>query len=268
MVENFRRNRPAFDIRDLAPVSGRWQSCVCCAGAAVLADADDHSAGARIRPLLGLPLLPRGCQPAVFHAGADDHRHLRRVHPHPVADLFQAGAVRHRDRGPARRIRRSAARALHRAGFFEGACPASTSAAILSSACRRCSGCWNRRSSPACVTRDIYLHPLARAAWVGIFSTALNLLPIGQLDGGHILYSLVGERHKLLSRIFVVGWCRWACFRYPGWSWALVLLDHRTAAPRDLRYHRTGSGPKAPGLAGPGDLLLCFMPTPIGSPAS
>ena len=36
---------------------------------------------------------------------------------------------------------------------------------------------------------DIYLHPVARAAWVGMFATAMNLLPIGQLDGGHILYS-------------------------------------------------------------------------------
>ena len=51
---------------------------------------------------------------------------------------------------------------------------------------------------------NIYLHPVARAAWVGLLSTALNLLPIGQLDGGHILYSFVGDRTKLLSRVFVV----------------------------------------------------------------
>ena len=51
---------------------------------------------------------------------------------------------------------------------------------------------------------DILLHPIARAAWVGILATALNLLPIGQLDGGHILYAFTGRWHKLFSRIFVV----------------------------------------------------------------
>ncbi len=49
-------------------------------------------------------------------------------------------------------------------------------------------------------TADIYLHPVARAAWVGLLATALNLLPIGQLDGGHILYAFLGERTRLLSQ--------------------------------------------------------------------
>ena len=57
---------------------------------------------------------------------------------------------------------------------------------------------------PGVRPEDVYLHPMALAAWVGMLATALNLLPIGQLDGGHILYSVIGERHKLLSRIFVV----------------------------------------------------------------
>jgi membrane-associated protease RseP (regulator of RpoE activity) len=52
---------------------------------------------------------------------------------------------------------------------------------------------------------DIYIHPVARAAWVGLLATALNLLPIGQLDGGHILYACFGERTKYLSRAFVAG---------------------------------------------------------------
>jgi membrane-associated protease RseP (regulator of RpoE activity) len=43
---------------------------------------------------------------------------------------------------------------------------------------------------PGVAASDIYLHPAARAAWVGMLATALNLLPIGQLDGGHIVYAL------------------------------------------------------------------------------
>jgi membrane-associated protease RseP (regulator of RpoE activity) len=55
---------------------------------------------------------------------------------------------------------------------------------------------------PGVSPNDIYLHPIARAAWVGVLATALNLLPIGQLDGGHILYSFLGEKTRILSRIF------------------------------------------------------------------
>jgi len=71
---------------------------------------------------------------------------------------------------------------------------------------------------------DINLHPVARAAWVGLLATALNLLPIGQLDGGHILYAFFGERHKLLSRIFVAALVPIGIFF--SWSWLVwaVLL--------------------------------------------
>src|SRR4029079_19318362 len=56
---------------------------------------------------------------------------------------------------------------------------------------------------PGVPSADIYLHPVARAAWIGLLATAWNLLPIGQLDGGHILYALAGDRHKLISKIFI-----------------------------------------------------------------
>ena len=78
---------------------------------------------------------------------------------------------------------------------------------------------------PGIPASDIYLHPLARAAWVGVLATALNLLPIGQLDGGHILYAFLGERTRLLSRVLVIllipigliysySWLLWAAFLF------------------------------------------------------
>jgi len=86
---------------------------------------------------------------------------------------------------------------------------------------------------PGTATSDLYLHPVARAAWVGLLATALNLLPIGQLDGGHILYSFVGERSKILSRVFVASLAALGAVQlftsvykvgYMWLLWAVVLL--------------------------------------------
>ncbi len=77
---------------------------------------------------------------------------------------------------------------------------------------------------PGVGVNDIYLHPVARAAWVGIFSTALNLLPVGQLDGGHILYALIGEKHRLTSKIFIAALIPLGLFYSWMWlMWAIVL---------------------------------------------
>jgi membrane-associated protease RseP (regulator of RpoE activity) len=67
---------------------------------------------------------------------------------------------------------------------------------------------------------DILLHPVARAAWVGILATALNLLPMGQLDGGHILYAFTGRWHGRLSRLFILVLVAVAVLTRT-WSWLL-----------------------------------------------
>ena len=53
---------------------------------------------------------------------------------------------------------------------------------------------------------DILMHPMAVAAWAGLLSTAMNLLPTGQIDGGHLVYAVFGERaHRLVTRLTLAG---------------------------------------------------------------
>jgi membrane-associated protease RseP (regulator of RpoE activity) len=77
---------------------------------------------------------------------------------------------------------------------------------------------------PGVPRHDIALHPVAWAAWAGLFATALNLIPIGQLDGGHILYSLVGKRQALISRLFAIALFPCGFLWWPWFVWSLVLL--------------------------------------------
>jgi membrane-associated protease RseP (regulator of RpoE activity) len=78
---------------------------------------------------------------------------------------------------------------------------------------------------PGAAAGDIYLHPVARAAWVGLLATALNLLPIGQLDGGHIVYAFLGERTKYLSALVIAVVVALGAFVAWSWLvWALLLL--------------------------------------------
>jgi hypothetical protein len=68
------------------------------------------------------------------------------------------------------------------------------------------------------------LHPFALAAWFGLLATALNLIPLGQLDGGHILYALLGRHQR---RIALPLWLAFAAagFFWPGWIlWSLIVV--------------------------------------------
>ncbi|HUF39580.1 MAG TPA: site-2 protease family protein [Anaerolineales bacterium] len=83
--------------------------------------------------------------------------------------------------------------------------------------------------------RDVFLHPVAFAGWVGILITGLNLIPAGQLDGGHMIYVLFGRRARrflpyVLVALFALGfvWSGW-------WLWAFLisLLGRNYAEPLD-----------------------------------
>lgn len=70
----------------------------------------------------------------------------------------------------------------------------------------------------------LLLHPIAIAAWVGMFATALNLLPGGQLDGGHIIFALTPAAHKTISRLTIVVLLVMAYYAWMGWLlWAILL---------------------------------------------
>jgi len=72
---------------------------------------------------------------------------------------------------------------------------------------------------------DVNLHPIGLAAWFGFFATAINLLPVGQLDGGHIAYALFGRFHKKISQGFLFVLIPLGIFYWQGWLiWTTVLL--------------------------------------------
>ena len=77
----------------------------------------------------------------------------------------------------------------------------------------------------------ILLHPIALAGWFGLFVTFMNLLPVGQLDGGHVAYSMFGFRHRWVARVFLLVVLFLGTRGWPGWFfWAVLItvlgLDH------------------------------------------
>jgi len=70
----------------------------------------------------------------------------------------------------------------------------------------------------------VLLHPTAIAAWVGMLATSLNLLPGGQLDGGHIIFSIAPRAHKFVSRLTILILVPMAYYLWTGWLvWAMLL---------------------------------------------
>jgi len=112
---------------------------------------------------------------------------------------------------------------------------------------------------------DWLSHPFAWAGWIGLLVTSLNLMPVGQLDGGHVAYALVGRRQRLVAWFFI-GALLALSRQWPGWVFwtvlmvALVRVSH---PPVVLEGVKLGRGRKVLGWAMIVVLLLLFLPAPV-----
>jgi membrane-associated protease RseP (regulator of RpoE activity) len=115
---------------------------------------------------------------------------------------------------------------------------------------------------------DLLLHPVGRAAWVGLFATALNLLPVGQLDGGHIVRSVSPRAHRWISLALPLALVPLGIFLWRGWLiWAVILLGLRFFRMAPI-YDPTPLDPnrRLGAFLALVVFTLCFMASPLWVP--
>ena len=131
---------------------------------------------------------------------------------------------------------------------------------------------------------DLLLDPVGFAGWIGLFVTVLNLLPIGQFDGGHIVYALFGKHHERISRATVYclfgmwalspeyDWLAhpepftaWLDGRWPGWLiWGFISIVLGRRHPPTLDPYTTlDQRRRWIGYVTVAIFFLCFIPNPI-----
>lgn len=113
---------------------------------------------------------------------------------------------------------------------------------------------------------DVALHPVAFAAWIGLLVTALNLVPVGQLDGGHVLYALLGRRgaeraSRLVARALLV------CGLFLSWNWlvwwALARFLVGVRHPPAVADARLDGRRRLVAIATLALFVLVFIPVPV-----
>ncbi len=111
----------------------------------------------------------------------------------------------------------------------------------------------------------VLLHPMAIAAWVGMFATSLNLLPGGQLDGGHIIFSIAPKAHKLISRLTILILLPMAYYFWTGWLvWAILLQLSSLRHPQVAEWPKVSGGRTWLAAFALLMLLLTLTPAPFG----
>jgi len=120
---------------------------------------------------------------------------------------------------------------------------------------------------------DLLLHPMAFAGWIGLFVTFINLFPVGQLDGGHIAYALLGKWHRWLSLALIGAFLTGGIapsiisghIEFNNWLvWGILLLilgpKHPPILFPDVPLDRTR---KAVGILALIIFILTFIPVPV-----
>ncbi|MBS13009.1 MAG: site-2 protease family protein [Gemmatimonadetes bacterium] len=131
---------------------------------------------------------------------------------------------------------------------------------------------------------DLLLEPIGFAGWLGLFVTVLNLLPIGQFDGGHLVYAMFGKRHEMVAKATIVGlfgmwmfgpeygWLTaadpmstWLESRWPGWIiWGIISIVMGRRHPPTLDpYTGLDDRRRWIGYGTTVIFVLCFIPNPI-----
>ena len=128
-------------------------------------------------------------------------------------------------------------------------------------------------------TQQIFLHPVAFAGWIGLLVTSLNLLPVGQLDGGHIAYAVFGEKQEKISRVTFVALIALGTYKWigqlfnlqiPGWEgwiiWALLLQFMGLKHPRPINHWiELDQKRKVIGWIALAIFVITFTPVPFGT---
>jgi membrane-associated protease RseP (regulator of RpoE activity) len=111
---------------------------------------------------------------------------------------------------------------------------------------------------------DVMLHPVAYAGWIGLLVTMLNLIPSGQLDGGHVAYALFGGRYGQVARLIPFGLILMGFVNQVWFVWAglLFVMGTRHPEPIDPDAPLT-PGRRAIGFASFILFVLTFSPNPI-----
>jgi len=117
--------------------------------------------------------------------------------------------------------------------------------------------------------KDILLHPIAFAGWIGLLVTMLNLLPIGQLDGGHIAYAVLAEKHNIVGKLAFLALIplSFLSLNWLVWGILILVLMRTTKHPpiQDIRSPLSKEN-RIIGYICLSIFILCFIPAPFQFP--